>query len=65
MDFGRTVTEGTASFSSQAGAPTMLQRILDLHVPPQNAVPVNSPGYEMPIEYGRHKGTIDQWARQT
>jgi hypothetical protein len=42
----------------------MLQRILDLHVPPQNAVPVNSPGYEMPIEYGRHKGTIDQWARQ-
>lgn len=42
----------------------MLQRILDLYVPPQNGVPADARGYEMSLEYMRHKGTIDQWARQ-
>jgi hypothetical protein len=42
----------------------MLQRILDLCVPLQNGVPADSRGDEMSIEYMRHKGTIDQWARQ-
>jgi hypothetical protein len=42
----------------------MLQRILDLCVPLQDGVPADSRGYEMSLEYMRHKGTIDQWARQ-
>jgi len=42
----------------------MLQRVLDLRVPPQDSVPADSRGYEMSLEYMRHKGTIDQWARQ-
>ena len=42
----------------------MLQRILDLYVPLQDGVPADSRGYEMSLEYMRHKGTIAQWARQ-
>ena len=42
----------------------MLQRILDLYVPLQDSVPADSRGYEMSLEYMRHKGTIAQWARQ-
>ena len=42
----------------------MLQRILDLYVPLQDGVPADSRGYEMSLEYRRHKGTIAQWARQ-
>ena len=42
----------------------MLQRTLDLYVPLQDGVPADSRGYEMSLEYMRHKGTIAQWARQ-
>ena len=42
----------------------MLQRILDLCVPLQDGVPADSRGYEMSLEYMRHRGTIAQWARQ-
>jgi hypothetical protein len=42
----------------------MLQRILDLCVPLQDGVPADSRGHEMSLEYMRHKGTIDQWARR-
>jgi hypothetical protein len=42
----------------------MLQRILNLCAPLQNGVPADSRGYELSLEYMRHKGTIDQRARQ-
>ena len=64
MAFGGAVTEGNASLSSHDGAPTTLQRILNLRVPLQNGAPADWRGYELSLEYMRHKGIIDQWARQ-
>src|SRR5215467_5803598 len=64
MAFGRAVAKGTPSLLVHPRATTKLKRVLDLLVPPQHSVSVDSRGYEMSLGYMLHKGTIDQWARQ-